>query len=740
MSITVRPDYSSAGARQTNSLSVDIPYNTVADLLVALVSTVDSESGTTTALSISGWTSITSIGGALVLAQSFYRAGGISGTVTVTANEVVDAFNIIILVLQGAALTSPVTGINSTSSTSSTLSLSGITTDPDSLAFAVFSGTLGFGNQTGITGPNLVVGGDALAGSYSDALGVTYFASSGATGSRSAQFSPLISGAYADIMFGIKPYPGPTIPTVIYPNGGESLTVGAVVNITWSPSTSPTAAQNTLKYNIEWSSNNGGSWSNVVTLTSAGVTSYAWTVPSTTGSGNLIRIRANDPAASLFSADYDQSNSAFTIAAEVAPGQPTITAPTGGSVQNKAVNVTVAWNHQGGAGNPQVAFTLQWANNVGFTSPTTVGSTTTGTQSTSIDFSAQTAGTTIYVKVKTQGVSLYSAYSNITSFVVASLPATPNITAPTAGSPPTTPMPTVTFTEADSFVSRKMRVTVGGIESYNSGDVSSSSLSFVSPYNFANGIAAVLYLSVKNSYGLASAEDSETMTPVYAGPATPTLTVQTVNTSGYILAQISNSDTPVYNEIWRYEYTAGRSTAIRVGASLPKNVSFSDYNVKGGVIYQYFARAYNGSGLFTDSADSAVIYLTLVDSFLHVVSRTSTSGNAISSTAFILSDGSEFGFDEVAASHKLLGRTKPVGVAGQAVWQTARVVGIAPGDNTLNSLMSIWRTGAVVCLRSGAGHKIFGRMTEPGSTISVENINLDAFSFTVTEEDYTEGL
>src|SRR6185369_6842274 len=97
---------------------------------------------------------------------------------------------------------------------------------------------------------------------------------------------------------------------------------------------------------------------------------------------------------------------------------------------------------------------------------------------------------------------------------VASPPATPNITSPTAGSPPTAPDQTIVFTEASAFVSRKLRVEIASVESYNSGEVSGTATSFASPYPFANGVAVTFFLSVKNSYGLWSAEDSETVTPV----------------------------------------------------------------------------------------------------------------------------------------------------------------------------------------------------------------------------------
>jgi hypothetical protein len=744
MAITFQ-SYTQAQGFTVSSLTPSLPTNATGQVMLALLN-LTGASSTPVITTPAGWTLIIDSGvfGIGVKRAAYYKLGdGSTGTVLWAFDQTIRG-NVDILVYDGINTASPIDTSsfkNDTGTTTSHLTTDLTTAQANAMLVVMWATAdtgISFSDSTDV--PNTRVN---LAGTTGSAERPTLIADAiqavaGAAGVKTATTN---SGSQGQaIAVALKPAPNPSVPVLTYPNGGESLTAGAVVNITWTASTSPTADQASLKYNLDYSANFGSSWTSIVALTSAGVTTYAWTVPATAGAGYLVRIRSNDPALALYSLAYDLSDNPFTVVAETAPGVPIITAPTAGSANNKAVNVTVSWTHQGGPGNPQVAFTLQWANNAAFTSPTTVGPTTTGTQSTSIDFSAQAHGTTIYVKVKTQGVSLYSEYSSIRSFIVASLPATPNITAPTAGSPPTVPLPSITFTEADTFVSRKIRITQGGTEVYNSGDVVSTALSFTSPYSFANSTAYVLYLSVKNVYGLASAEDSETFTASYAGPATPTLTATAVSEAGHVLLQITNSDTPTYNELWRYLSTAAASTAIKIGAGLPKNASFSDYHPVSGLTYKYFARAYASTGLFTDSTVSSSVGVTLPNLFIHAVSRTSTSGNTDEGAISLLNTEGQWRPEETRTAVNLLGRTNPVALLGQAVGQRLSVVAVVIPYSQIELLLALWRkqkTGAVICVRDQSGNRIFGRMAEP--RVQDQSSYL-LVTFEVVETATVEGL
>ncbi|MCD6412564.1 MAG: lamin tail domain-containing protein, partial [Elusimicrobia bacterium] len=98
----------------------------------------------------------------------------------------------------------------------------------------------------------------------------------------------------------------PPAPTLISPNGGETLVAGDVWTISWSTVTD--ADGDTVYYDIDYSADGGTSW-NGITSNATG-SSYAWTIENVPTETGLIRIRAYDGAD--YSA-FDQSNDTFTI-------------------------------------------------------------------------------------------------------------------------------------------------------------------------------------------------------------------------------------------------------------------------------------------------------------------------------------------------------------------------------------------------------------------------------------------
>jgi hypothetical protein len=94
-----------------------------------------------------------------------------------------------------------------------------------------------------------------------------------------------------------------TAPTVAVtaPNGGESWLAGSVQNITWNSTNSNTDS-------IVWSADNGATWT-FVAKQSPPAHTYAWPVPATIGSQNLIGVFAIGLGLTV----SDQSNAVFTI-------------------------------------------------------------------------------------------------------------------------------------------------------------------------------------------------------------------------------------------------------------------------------------------------------------------------------------------------------------------------------------------------------------------------------------------
>jgi photosystem II stability/assembly factor-like uncharacterized protein len=95
--------------------------------------------------------------------------------------------------------------------------------------------------------------------------------------------------------------PSPEI-QVIYPNGGETLTVGSEVEVAWNYTGSITYL------NLYYSTDGGDNWIFVDDGVLASNYSYIWTVPNTPSSECLFKIEDNGNTSI-----YDESNSLFTI-------------------------------------------------------------------------------------------------------------------------------------------------------------------------------------------------------------------------------------------------------------------------------------------------------------------------------------------------------------------------------------------------------------------------------------------
>jgi hypothetical protein len=88
--------------------------------------------------------------------------------------------------------------------------------------------------------------------------------------------------------------------TVTSPNGGESWAAGSSHNITWTS----TGSVGNVK--IQYSTNNGNSWSNIISSTTNDG-SYSWTVPNVSSSQCLVKVSETDGS------PMDTNNSVFSI-------------------------------------------------------------------------------------------------------------------------------------------------------------------------------------------------------------------------------------------------------------------------------------------------------------------------------------------------------------------------------------------------------------------------------------------
>ena len=111
----------------------------------------------------------------------------------------------------------------------------------------------------------------------------------------------------------ILPVPGQAIVQVSAPNGGENWIPGNQEDITWTSS-------NVTNVKIDYSTDNGSLWQNIVASVPAVNGSYEWTIPNTPSTECLVRI-----SDATVASRYDISDSVFTIVPIL-----TVTSPNGG--------------------------------------------------------------------------------------------------------------------------------------------------------------------------------------------------------------------------------------------------------------------------------------------------------------------------------------------------------------------------------------------------------------------------
>jgi len=131
------------------------------------------------------------------------------------------------------------------------------------------------------------------------------------------------------------------------PNGGETWQVGSTQNISWASN------ETSGNVRIEYSIDNGSSWTDIVTNTPDDG-SYSWTIPNTPSTTCLVRITDTDGSPT------DQSNAVFSISAV-----PTInlTSPNGGEVWLMGSNQVITWNSSNTSGNVRIEYSINNGSN-----------------------------------------------------------------------------------------------------------------------------------------------------------------------------------------------------------------------------------------------------------------------------------------------------------------------------------------------------------------------------------------
>lgn len=113
------------------------------------------------------------------------------------------------------------------------------------------------------------------------------------------------------------------------PKGGEQWLINSTHNITWTSS-------NVTNVKIEYSGDNGSTWSTVIASTAAAAGSYAWTVPATAAAQALVKVSDVDGNAAAVTSNV------FSVVTVIVP-KITLTSPVGGESWSAGSTRNITW-------------------------------------------------------------------------------------------------------------------------------------------------------------------------------------------------------------------------------------------------------------------------------------------------------------------------------------------------------------------------------------------------------------
>lgn len=523
----------------------------------------------------------------------------------------------------------------------------------------------------------------------------------------------------------------PGAPTVVAPNGGE--TWNAQHTITWNAATDSDTAQANLRYHIQLSTNNGAAWKDIVALTNAGATSYAYDFSNEPETSTAkIRIRAYDGNSY---GPWDESNGVFTIKHNQAPTAPTNLSPNGGTPVDRASVVRLSWQHNDPNSNdPQSKFDLQWR-------PVGTGTWNTVTQVTPNQYWDAPAGTfprgNIEWQVRTYDqAGLSGPYSSQATFFAGDKPSTPTIVSPANGSTVPVARPTLQWSSADQVAYQAQVLNMANAVLWDTGEVVSTNKAVTIGYDLANNTQYKLRVRIKNADGLWSDWTTITVTVSYTPPAVPVLTITNDETNGRIRIAITNPSPQgtepnvVSNDLYRRK--TGETTWTRIKTGIPNSGIYDDYAAVSGDTYEYMARAWGDNGTFTDSLPSSG-HIALKGVWLHCVDDPDGTAHQ-----FALSSGNSDEWRADGSLMKFAGRKRPVAVFGEN--EDGRIVAnlqMLRNRGDREALQNIVSRKTTVCYRDNRGRKMFGVILQLPSNDTFYGYSVQV---SIDEIDYKEEV
>lgn len=290
-----------------------------------------------------------------------------------------------------------------------------------------------------------------------------------------------------------------------------------------------------------------------------------------------------------------------------------------------------------------------------------------------------------------------------------------------------TAFPTITWTSSEQYYFR-LKILSGETVLQDTGEVPSELQSYTPTKPLDNGTYTIT-LTIKNQYGLYSAEASKTLTVSYVLPQKPTIYCSGNDENGSISVKAINTDTGNFKHCDLFRRVDG--DWVRIAKEQPAAFEFTDFAIKSDTAYQYKARAIGLTSGYRDS-----------DTKLAQASVTPTQlfepGKSFEAINLQLEPEREETAHRSVHFMTYAGMQAPTVEFGEEQYSTV-AASFFVRTKDAERLKELYNTSTTLCYRDNRGRFLYGFISsDPKIKDSAYGWASVQFSFTQTH--YTEGI
>jgi hypothetical protein len=497
------------------------------------------------------------------------------------------------------------------------------------------------------------------------------------------------------------------------PNGPTPTAGNAQVTLNWSaPSANGSAISG---YAIQFSSNNGASWTTWSPNTGSAATSAIVNSSLSNGTSYVFRVAARN-ASGLGS--YSSNSAAVTPF--TTPGTPTSVTASAGNLQ-----ATVSWTAPSNNGSAITDYTIQFSSNSGLSWTTFADGVSSSTSAT---VTGLTNGVAYVFRAAATNVAGTSTFSSASAAVTPrSVPGPPTGVAGTAGNTQVRlAWSSPTSNGGSAITGYAVQYSADGGSNWITltSNTASTSKSYTVT-GLTNGIAYNFRVAARNVVGLgAYSADSAAITP-FTTPGAPTSVTGSAGNAQVTVAWTAPTSTggdPVSDYIIEYSANSG-STWITFADGTSSATSATVTGLTNGTGYIFRVTARNTAGSGSASLTSSSVVPRTVPSAVPSVSGTAGSTQVVLSWGLPVSTGGSAITDYVVEYSDDAGVTWSTFADGVSTTRATTVSGLTNGSEY------VFRVAAVNAAGSGTRSQVSAAVTPyttPGQPTAVSGTSGDA--------------